>query len=136
MVGQGYVTGKPKAQGRTAIRRRSDFERLYSSGKRYRTSLLTAVVLFRGDEEVTCRAAFVVGRKVARQAVRRNRVRRRLREAYRSYRGLLAGGADLALVAQPAAAQASYWELRSALGELLRRAGLLSAAAAGRGEAG
>ena len=129
----GRPPGKHGVKRATTIRRKADFNRLYSSGKRYHTPLLTAVILRRGDDEPACRVAYVVGRKVARQAVIRNRVRRRLREAYRSLGGPLEGGADLALIAHPAAAAADYWGLRAALGKALERAGLLSLAPPGGG---
>lgn len=51
-----------------------------------------------------------VSRKVG-GAVRRNRVRRRLREIFRSTRTTLPGGADIVVSARPAAAEAAFEEL-------------------------
>ncbi len=64
-------------------------------------------------------------------AVTRNRVRRRLREALRALlrehplTARAAGGADLLMITRPEAATASYQELKSALGKALNRGGLL-----------
>lgn len=68
------------------------------------------------------RFGFAVGRKVG-NAVIRNRVRRRLREAARLSGA--AGGADVVVIARARARGASYQELERALQELLRTAGLL-----------
>ena len=56
-------------------------------------------------------------------AVVRNRVRRRLREALRARLDRLAGGHDVVVVARPASAEATWAELSSALDSALQRAG-------------
>lgn len=120
-----------RQRGPGAIQRQGDFSHIYKQGRRYRTALLTAVVCRRegagADGEAPAsgvRAAFVVSRKVARQAVRRNRVRRRLREAFRALLAPEAGAVDVIVIAHREAAGADYWALYAALGEALRRARL------------
>lgn len=54
----------------------------------------------------------------------RNRVKRRIREAARSVYPQMQPGYDLLLVARPAAATATFFELASALGTLIDRARL------------
>jgi len=54
-------------------------------------------------------------------AVQRNRVRRRLRELVRERYGELGTGWDLLVIARPSAAQASFADLREALGTLIAR---------------
>ena len=54
-------------------------------------------------------------------AVERNRVRRRLRELVREHYGSLPSGIDLLVIARPAAAAATWTELRDAFASLLRR---------------
>ncbi|MEN6302691.1 MAG: ribonuclease P protein component [Armatimonadia bacterium] len=106
-----------------SISRQSDFSYIYKQGRRYRTSLFTAVVVRHDDQ---CRAAFVVSRKVAKQAVRRNRIRRWLREALRR---LLAGAecrADIVLIAHQPAYKAGYWAIYRELANILGRAGLIA----------
>lgn len=118
------------------LRRRADFDRLYRQGKRARGRLLTVITVPQ-PEASACRVAFVVSRKVAKQAVRRNRIRRRLREALRHLRAEqeLAGVPDLLLIAHPAAVDASYWDLRAELEGLLARAGLRARPAPNEGGA-
>ena len=69
------------------------------------------------------RFGFVVGRRVARLAVVRNRTRRRMREIAR--RTPVRTGWDLLFIARQPAVQARFEELREAITQLERRAGLL-----------
>jgi ribonuclease P protein component len=82
---------------------------------------------------VGIRVGIVVSKKVGK-AVVRNRVRRRLKEGFRSLlekslkpqftrQGVPAF--DVVVVTRPEAAEASYWQLRGALEHALRKAGVL-----------
>jgi ribonuclease P protein component len=71
------------------------------------------------------RFGFVTSRRVGR-AVIRNRVRRRLREICRLNRTMLAPGWLVVVVAKPAAAKASFSELREEWLILARRLPILS----------
>ena len=71
------------------------------------------------------RVGIVVSKKVG-NAVVRNRVRRRLREALRA---LIDEGLrrtfDLVIIARPVAADATYWQLKGALRHALKKGGVL-----------
>jgi ribonuclease P protein component len=75
------------------------------------------------DGEST-RCGFVVSRRLG-SAVRRNAVRRRLREIVRPMVAQVQPGADLVFTARPASATADYAALRDAVHDLLRRSRLL-----------
>jgi ribonuclease P protein component len=79
------------------------------------------------DLDVT-RCGFVTSKRLG-SAVRRNRVRRRLREIVRPLLPRIPAGRDLVLVARPAAAHADMPALREAVLQLLTRARLLDTAA-------
>ena len=93
----------------------ADFQALFQRGKRIdRPSL---IVLWREATEPT-RVGFAVSRQL-RHAVERNRVRRRLREAYRATRPAAPGRVALVVIGRPAALRAPFEalvsQLRSAL---------------------
>lgn len=71
------------------------------------------------------RAACVVGRRVSPLAVVRNRVRRRLREAFRALQPSLSGRHDIVIIAHQPAAEARFCDLAGALRHLLRSAGIV-----------
>ncbi len=85
----------------------SDFDRVYKQGRRHFSSHLTVFFLRRTDvaenaaltNDVT-RVGFTVGRALG-GAVDRNRIKRRLREAVRQRRTLLAGTGPADVVINP-----------------------------------
>jgi ribonuclease P protein component len=85
----------------------SDFDRVYKQGRRHFSSHLTVFFLRRADaaSDVTLtndvtRVGFTVGRALG-GAVDRNRIKRRLREAVRQRRTLLAGTGPADVVINP-----------------------------------
>ncbi len=99
---------------------RRAFDQLFRQGRVWSDELVLLRALPNGLPYI--RLGVVVGRRVGKATVR-NKVRRRLREMMRLLP--LAEGWDMVVVARPAAAAASYWQLREALCSLLRKAGLL-----------
>ncbi len=100
------------------LRRKADFEALARDGSARSTSLLVLRAARTG--RAVTRIGFSTPRSLG-GAVERNRVRRRLRELVRERYGQLETGWDLLVIARPAAAQATYAELREALANVLRR---------------
>lgn len=95
----------PKAH---RIRKRPDFLHVQRHGRRW-TGRFVLVLVHRAEDQVT-RFGFTVSRKVG-NAVVRNRVRRRLREAVRLQRPQWPEGRSVVVIARPAAARATYAEL-------------------------
>lgn len=73
------------------------------------------------------RVLLVASRKTG-NAVRRNKLRRWLREAWRALSPALPMSLDCALIMAPRKSTVSYWELFEELSRLLRRAKLLPTA--------
>ena len=106
--------GLPRA-GRVLTRR--DFRRIYTQGTRARGALLTAVGRRRKDELLR------LGLSVSTEhgaAVRRNKIKRILREAFRLERPTLPPGFDVVLIPTPSKRKLRLVEVRAELKRLLR----------------
>lgn len=98
------------------------FRRLYAKGKSAASPLLAVYV--RGNGRRENRLGLTVGTKVGK-AVRRNKVRRRIREAYRIHEGAVIPGFDVVVVARTRAAFSSYAQIERDLLRLLDKLGVL-----------
>jgi ribonuclease P protein component len=97
-----------------------EFERVYRQGTAYRGRLFSVHAF--PNEHGTPRLGLSISRKVG-NAVTRNAVRRRLREVFYSCVSELSGNLDLVVSAKPAAAEATFEELREEFGKSLGRVG-------------
>jgi len=103
------------------ICRRKEVVRVLSEGKVFRGGLISVAALNTDADSV--RFAFSIKRTVG-NAVVRNRVRRRLREACRIMYPGFSPGWDVLVMAGPRSAGADYKALEAELRELMRRAGV------------
>jgi ribonuclease P protein component len=109
------------------VRIGSDFDRVFSDGRRNADPLLSLHWL---RSDTPARLGLAVSRKVDPRAVGRNRIKRILRAEFRKLRLQLPNG-DYVLVARPPARTCEAEQLRTAFSSLLRRAGALPPAMAG-----
>ena len=121
------------------LKRRQDFRRVYQRGKSLKNRAF--VLCFRrvtgpkqkiGHKQVACfkqpcgpRLGFSVSKQIG-NAVERNRVRRKLREACRLELAAFAAGFDYVLIARQGAKAESVQGLRKKLLKTLQEGGLLS----------
>ena len=82
------------------LRRRKDFVRAFSGGVRLSARVVTIVVHPNGMNHP--RLGLAVGRRVARRAVARHRLKRQIRESFRHHAERL-GGLDVVVVVNPGA---------------------------------
>jgi ribonuclease P protein component len=108
---------------RQRLRTDADFQRVRGGKRSWAHPLLVLYTVQNAQDH--WRVGISVGKRVARQAVLRNRVRRRVGEAVRLRGGQLAAGHDLLFIARGPSAQAGWAELREAVDVLLRKARLL-----------
>ena len=97
-----------------------EFERVYRQGSAYRGRLFS-VHAFPNEQGIP-RLGLSVSRKVG-NAVTRNAVRRRLREVFHSCISGMSEDLDLVVSARPAAAGATFEELREEFSKSLGRVG-------------
>jgi ribonuclease P protein component len=96
------------------VRRRSEFLRIQRQGRKVATR--SFLLFLRKNGLGRARLGVTVSKRVG-NAVRRNRLKRLVREVYRRHRGAFPGDADLVVVAKKTATVDSYEEVQ---GELLK----------------
>lgn len=106
------------------LRRTADFQRVRTQAPRGWHDPLLSLYAAPADQAGS-RLGVVVSKRVAREAVIRNRVRRRVRESARLAWPSLRPGYDVVFVARPASARASWTDLRASVEALLGRARVL-----------
>ena len=118
------AAGKPPApEGRYTfkknerLRRRSEFSALFQSGKRIHSEYLT--VILSTNTSGMRRLGLVVGKKVGKAAVRRNRMKRLLREFFRLNKHRLPASQDILIVARKDFSFMKYRDLCHALEKVL-----------------
>lgn len=100
-----------------------DFSRLFRKGRPHHHRLLTVKIA--ANTLGYPRVGLVVSTKVAKHAVDRNRIKRRLRAILGPLADRLKGGADIAFIAKKEAIGAPFAEMESGVEKLLLKAGVL-----------
>lgn len=121
------IPGRERFPRTRRLRSPRDFQHTRRRGRGVSGAYLTLHYVRQAGDPAPARAGFSVGKRVG-NAVMRNRVKRRLREAVRRLLADVPPGWDLVLAGKPGAAQAEYAALAAEVRELLVRAGLLPAA--------
>lgn len=110
-------------QKRFRLRRTVDFQRLRQEGRTWAHPLLVLGAVPNGLPHN--RYGIITSRRLG-SAVRRNRARRRLREAVRHWHPNLKEGYDVVLIARDGVLECAYADLLQAVRALCARAGLLA----------
>ena len=103
------------------LRKGTEFDTAFAKGTVTGSSLFA--VRYVSNESERTRWGFAVGKRLAKRAVVRNRLKRRIREIVR--RLDVAPGYDVVLVARAPALAADHSGLEHGVEQLLQRAGLL-----------
>jgi ribonuclease P protein component len=107
----------PKAN---RILKRGDFRRVYDEGRKIQARYFTAFVLPNSGEQA--RLGITATRKIGK-AVRRNRARRLVREAFRKNKWLVKPGVDIVINVKQSLTEASYQDLEADFIAFLERMG-------------
>lgn len=101
-----------------------DFARLFSRGKTFNSSGIRMRIM--SNRLADPRIGFVVSTKVAKRAVVRNLLKRRMRESVHLLLGKLhPRDIDIALIARPEAAGFRFAEVDGAIRSLFEKAGII-----------
>ncbi|MBX7136476.1 MAG: ribonuclease P protein component [Oligoflexia bacterium] len=119
MSSKGKLSFPPSAR----IRRKAEFERVQSLGKRHASTHF--VILFAPAPAGESRLGTIISKKVDKRAARRNRLRRRLREIFRSNRAKLTKIVDLVIIARREATELEFCEVEQELNRSLLKIRLL-----------
>ena len=102
--------------------RRDDFQHVWDKGKSWSHPLV--VLRACANETTGCRLGFVAGKKVG-NAVRRNRIKRLMRESVHHRLETIRPGWDIILISRTNADAATLQEMDAAIEQILRRANLI-----------
>jgi len=105
-----------------ALKKKKEFRYTYRVGKSASHRFFTVIVAPRRTGET--RVGISVSKKQG-NSVRRNRIKRRLREAVTPYIPMMRGGINVIFVARGSVAEAPFAELGTAVQQTLERAGVI-----------
>ena len=114
------MLGLPRSR---ILKKKKDFQAVYSRGKSYANRFLVLYV-FR-SHGLQGKVGFAAGKKLG-NAVKRNRVKRLLRESYRLHQVEIEEGFSLLLVGRKAALDVKCQDLEKAFLALGRKAGIMT----------
>jgi len=97
------------------------FKRLYYRGKRQHSPIL---VMHSMPNRLSCNRLGITVSKKLGKAVKRNKVRRRIYEAFRLYEPVLKVGHDIVIVAKQKALLSEFGQYYNEIGGVLKRANL------------
>jgi ribonuclease P protein component len=95
---------------------RKDFVNLNRSGKRYRTGHFT--VLYKENGLITARLGITVNKRIG-NAVRRNRIKRLIREFFRLNKESFQEGYDVIVIANRGAHDLEFNDIKEELGNII-----------------
>jgi ribonuclease P protein component len=108
---------------RQKLKKNSEFQRVYKESRSFANYILVCYVL-KHPADPARRVGFSVSKKMG-NAVKRNRIKRLLREAYRLNQHLLMDGMDLVIIPRVKTTDATYKEIEKGMVKLFARAGIL-----------
>ena len=107
----------PEMQRRHRLSRSRDFDAVYRRGRSVSTRFLTLYWFTREEDDGDPRLGLSVPKKAVAGAVARNRIKRRLRELWRTRVEALPSGRDYVLIVRPGLAEAAEERGAEWLGE-------------------
>lgn len=108
--------------GINRLSKQKDFERIFSRGKECRNDWLVIKLLIK--QQPFSRFGLVISAKVAKKAVRRNRLRRQIRAILYQHLAEIKPGLDVVLIVRPRLLELDYRQLEKIIMDLFKKAGV------------
>ncbi len=105
------------------LKKNNDFQLVFKRGRSTANRQFVVYVL-KFPERVECRLGLSVSKKIG-NAVTRNRIKRKVKEVFRSLDSRLEKGCDYVVIARNPAASMTFAEIESSLQHVLKRAKVL-----------
>jgi ribonuclease P protein component len=105
------------------LRKQKDFEKMFSDGAYFSESFLSLKVI--RNELSVSRFGFIVSNKISKSAAKRNRTKRRLREAVRGVQERAKEGFDCLFISKKGIVEKDSTEISATVEKLLKRSGIL-----------
>jgi len=104
------------------LQKNKDFESVFKNGRIFSDEFLFLKVKKNNLQD--SRFGFIIGKKISKKAVVRNKIKRRLREIIRKKLASIESGFDVVIGAKEKIINKDYWEIEKEIGKLLKKAGL------------
>jgi ribonuclease P protein component len=111
------------------IKKRKDFIRIQKSGTKYRSKHFLVAVSPRipsTDKVIESRIGITITTKVDKRAVKRNLVKRRVRELFRTHRAKITRPVDIVVIAFNGATELTFYDTYKELSQVLVKGGVIS----------
>lgn len=105
------------------LQKKTDFDLVYRKGRSFYLENISLKIL-PNDKEAT-RVGFSIGLKFSKSAVKRNRIKRQLREIFRLNLAKLTPGIDIVVMAKKKEPDQTYQELEEIIEKLFWKANLI-----------
>lgn len=107
------------------LKKKSDFGKTYKYGKSVVNSYLVMYVLIRSMNNEGCpRVGFSVSKKIG-NAVKRNKIKRRMREAVKAYLPLVNKEVDIIFIARKKITRITFKDIEKNMVNLFKKSGLI-----------
>ena len=101
------------------LKKKKDFEKVFKKGKAKKGKFF--LIKFIKNELKTIRIGFVVSKKISNKATKRNKLKRRMREATKMFLPSLPLGMDIVIVALRGSENLDFDQIRNHLEDLLNQ---------------
>ena len=105
------------------LKKDNDFKKVFNKGKYYQKDFIK-IKFLKNDLEIN-RFGLVIGLKISKKAVQRNKIKRQLEEVIQSELEQMKKGIDIVILVQPEIIEKEYQEIKEVLIELFKKSKII-----------